>query len=139
MVGQLVHLGLKKRIILAKDWAKDIFFPKFCVACNQEEGEWLCEKCFSAIVTPQPFSCLQPTVDGVSYLDNAAALFSYEENTVSKLIKLFKYNYLLEIADIFKKIINTAVIPTESQGEWRNPLNSKVKGSLDYARDDKNC
>ena len=33
---------------------------------------------------------------------------------------------------------NGVVIPTESQDERRNPLNSEAKGSLDFARDDKN-
>lgn len=87
------------------NWVKDIFFPKFCVNCNKEEGEWLCAACFAAITAPRPFSCLQPTGDGISYLDNATALFSYEENIVSKLIKLFKYNYITELAEIFAQII----------------------------------
>ena len=88
-----------------KNWVKDLFFPKFCVTCENVEGEWLCETCLAKIAAPKMFYCLQPAAGGVSYLDNAAAFFSYEENTVAKLIKLFKYNYLTDLAEIFAKII----------------------------------
>ena len=88
-----------------KNWVKDLFFPKFCVACENVEGEWLCEACLATIAAPRMFYCLQPAADGNSYLDNAEAFFSYEENTVAKLIKLFKYNYLTDLAEIFARII----------------------------------
>ncbi len=76
---------------------KDLLFPKFCVGCEQE-GNWLCEKCLPTINTSK-------TDKAVDHLDGVMALFDYGENTMSKLIKIFKYNYLMEIADIFEKII----------------------------------
>ena len=76
---------------------KDLLFPKFCAGCEQE-GNWLCDKCF-------PDINISKTDKAVANLDGITALFDYGENTVSKLIKMFKYNYLMEIADIFKKII----------------------------------
>ncbi len=89
----------------AKEWVKDMFFPKFCVACQNAEGEWLCEKCFQKIAAPQPFFCLDQTDETASDLNGATALFNYGENTISQLIKLLKYNYLTDIADIFAKFI----------------------------------
>ncbi len=85
---------------------KDLFFPKFCVGCEQE-GNWLCVNCLPAINTPK-------TDKAAANLDGVTALFEYGENTVSKLIKMFKYNYLTEIADIFEKII----IDTKFNDAW---------------------
>ncbi len=76
----------------------DLLFPKFCAGCN-EEGSWLCKKCL-------------PVVDffhqdmAVPNLDGVTALFNYGENTQSKLIKMFKYDYLSEVAGIFENIIS---------------------------------
>ena len=76
---------------------KDVLFPKFCVGCNLE-GDWLCEKCFLIADLPK--------IDkAVANLDGVTALFEYGENSVSKLIRFFKYNYLLDTVDIFRKII----------------------------------
>ena len=77
---------------------KDILFPKFCVSCGCEGG-WLCGSCF-------PTVNISNTNKAVADLDGITALFDYGENTASKLIKMFKYNYLTEIADIFQQIIN---------------------------------
>ena len=84
--------------------ARDLLFPKFCVGC-EKEGGWLCEKCLPAafIGAAEPNGCALAGEAGC--LDGITALFDYGENSVSKLIKIFKYNYLLEVADIFKKII----------------------------------
>ncbi|MEK7131514.1 MAG: ComF family protein [Patescibacteria group bacterium] len=79
---------------------KDLLFPKFCAGCGQE-GSWLCADCLPEINTLK-------TEKAVANLDGITALFDYGENTISKLIKIFKYNYLLEIAEIFKKIITDA-------------------------------
>lgn len=61
----------------------------------------MCEKCF-------PVANILQENKAVDHLDGITALFDYGENAMSKLIKMFKYNYLLEIADIFKKIITDA-------------------------------
>jgi hypothetical protein len=47
--------------------------------------------------------------------------------------------YFLEPMILFLILVGRTVIPTESAhaDEWRNPLNSEVKGSLDFARDDR--
>lgn len=80
--------------------ARDLFFPKFCVGCGVE-GDWLCRECLMTPSSPQ-------TEKAVANLDGVTALFDYGENPVSKLIKTFKYNYLLDTVEIFKKIIINA-------------------------------
>lgn len=77
--------------------ARDLLFPKFCAGC-EKEGDWLCEECLPAAIISQENKA-------VSHLDGVTALFDYGENTPSRLIKMFKYNYLLEITSIFEKII----------------------------------
>lgn len=87
---------------------KDLLFPKFCVGCK-EEGSWLCDKCLPEVNTPK-------TEKAAANLDGVTALFDYGENTVSKLIKMFKYNYLLEIGGIFEKIIDKTNFNNSWQG-----------------------
>lgn len=87
---------------------KDLLFPKFCADCGQE-GSWLCEKCLPKINTLK-------IEKAVANLDGITALFDYGENTTSKLIRTFKYNYVLEVADIFKKIINE----TKFDCDWQD-------------------
>ena len=69
----------------------------------------MCENCIPAAEVGQENMA-------VANLDGITALFSYGENTVSRLIQMFKYNYLLEIADIFEKIITD----TEFNNIWNN-------------------
>ncbi len=76
---------------------KDLFFPKFCASC-EKEGNWLCGDCLPSGEEHQENKA-------VANLDGITALFNYGENTISKLIQMFKYNSLLEIRDIFEKII----------------------------------
>ncbi|OGH91440.1 MAG: hypothetical protein A2534_01735 [Candidatus Magasanikbacteria bacterium RIFOXYD2_FULL_39_9] len=83
-------------------WLKDLLFPKFCVSCKQE-SDWLCETCLQAILNLKDYSSIDN--QAVSNLDKITALFDYGENTVSKLIQMFKYNYLIELEDVFRKMI----------------------------------
>lgn len=87
---------------------KNLLFPKFCAGCEQE-GSWLCANCLPEI------NALK-TEKAVANLDGITALFDYGENTVSKLIKMFKYNYLMEISGIFEKIINKVNFSDTWQG-----------------------
>ncbi len=88
-----------------KEKVRDLLFPKFCAGCKKE-GDWVCERCLPIV------NIYKEGV--VASLDGVTALFHYGENTASKLIKMFKYNYLLEIAGIFDKIINGAKLA----GDW---------------------
>ena len=83
---------------LSLEKVRDLLFPKFCAGCGQE-GVWLCEGCL-------PVAGLPYEDKTVPNLDSVTALFTYGENILSKLIKMFKYNYLLDIEDIFIKIVS---------------------------------
>lgn len=94
---------------------KDFLFPKFCAGCGQE-GTWLCASCLPEINTLKSTANAGQAEKAVANLDGITALFDYGENTLSKLIKMFKYNYLTEIADIFAKIINNTKFNDTWQG-----------------------
>lgn len=95
-------------------FVKDLFFPVYCAGCGKE-GNWVCDECLKNIKIEK--ICLCPvchnSADGVcekckavSYLDGVTALFSYREgDVISKLIKDFKYQYAVEIEDVWKKVI----------------------------------
>lgn len=84
-------------------WLKDLFFPKFCVSC-QEEGVWLCDKCLGEIVKTEKLSSGKQNL-AAPHLDGVTALFYYGDNNISKLIEMLKYNSLLELQEDFEKII----------------------------------
>ncbi len=83
-------------------WLKDLFFPNHCVDC-QAEGIWLCALCLDKICSLKEFS--SQSDKAVTYVDRVIALFAYGDNTISQLIQLFKYKYIAELSEDFRKII----------------------------------
>lgn len=83
---------------------KDYLFPVFCVECRCE-GEWWCGDCLSK----QDIAPFEIGVD--CGLNSATTLFCYSESDpIAKLIKMFKYDFNLEISDLWKKIISESKI-----------------------------
>jgi competence protein ComFC len=102
----MLELGSQLKVLSSAffiEKALDLLFPKFCASCGKE-GTYLCEKCLSVVIADA--APAQKRITASDYLDGLTILFDYGENTVSKLIRLFKYNYIMEMADIFKKIID---------------------------------
>jgi len=86
-----------------KDFLLDLFFPRFCVGCNQE-GFYLCQDCLSLIEILEnqycPFCNLPKIVlDGktcprckkLKALSGLYFATSYQTPLVKKMISLFKY------------------------------------------------
>lgn len=109
---------------------KNLLFPKFCAGCEQE-GSWLCDKCLPAafVGAAEPNGCA--AVGEAGYLNGVTALFDYGENTVSNLIKMFKYKYLLEIAGIFEKIIDKSELTSPLTAPLTSPCPPLKKGGDD--------
>ena len=81
------------------DFLKDRIFPYFCANCGRE-GEWWCEECRGKI---KPFSVSASTIEKVT------ALFSYSDNKpLEKLIREFKYDYVRDIAELWREILRAA-------------------------------
>lgn len=76
------------------DFITDIFFPKFCINC-QQEGEYLCQDCFSLIDFIPPYISI-PIPQNLSEIICAC---SYENFVIKKLIRKFKYEpFIKELA-----------------------------------------
>lgn len=101
-------------------FAKDTLFPVYCLGC-QEEGEWLCSKCFNQIDPPGVFCCPVCHISNItgyccnsciskSYLKQHLAIFNYEEDKLpDKLIEGFKYYYWEELEKYFQIFVNDFV------------------------------
>jgi ComF family protein len=82
---------------------EDLLFPLFCAECGRE-GEWWCR------------SCLEKNEINyfnhnkvVTCLDGVTAFFVYNEEAPSgKLIRLFKYQFALEIGSVWERIISSS-------------------------------
>lgn len=84
----------------------DFLFPKFCLACKKE-GTFLCSKCFFKIETfAAPFCpyCNSRTFNGKICKRCRKTLFgfvttgSYNSELLRRLIEVFKYNFIKELA-----------------------------------------
>ena len=87
----------------------DLFFPKFCLNCN-EEGSYLCQDCFALI------DILKTQPDPFLY---CAAL--YDNFVVKKLINQFKYEpYIKELAGPLSSLIIAHLLNLEKFPDFRD-------------------
>jgi len=105
----------------------DTLFPMHCVSCDQE-GSFLCEKCFGKIelldfqvcpkceklITAQGGLCDRCQKDRPA-LANLAVATKYKDNNLSKLVHLYKYNFVeslqLPLGRLLVKIILKTGLP----------------------------
>ena len=105
----------------------DTLFPIHCMGC-QQEGFWLCEECFSQIET-LPFQvcprcekliieggklcgrCKQLSLKNKDFTLEAVIVSSkYTDGNISKMIHLFKYNFIEDLKIPLGKIMVAAFI-----------------------------
>lgn len=85
----------------------DFIFPVSCVSCGKT-GQWLCDKCAQNIrsLPPTCFGCQKYSPEATVCSDCAANYFfdhlvaplDYDQPTVAKLIKIFKYHFAYGVA-----------------------------------------
>lgn len=124
VVGERRVLAIKMKGEIRKIWSelKDWLFPKRCLGCG-EEGEWLCFSCLKAArekTRPQFFcpACGTDNQAGLvcvaccdkSFLDRAVAVADYKEAITAKSIQLVKYQYAVEVAEVWKMLIGDFVV-----------------------------
>lgn len=77
----------------------DCLFPVYCVQCGAE-GAWWCSICQESEKRNLHFLATPPPLNGLM------AIFSYHsESPVGELIKQFKYNFGLSIAELWEEIL----------------------------------
>lgn len=99
----------------------DLFFPKKCLGCNKT-GIYICQSCLEKIEIAKnnkcPF-CDRPTPEGricnlcqkksrLNYLIWAAP---YSNPLVKKLIRIFKYHYIRELAEPLAQLLIKRLTP----------------------------
>lgn len=106
-----------------KKIALDALFPIYCLSCKKE-GEWICPECFKKIKVIDLQICpycekvimengmiCQRCKNSFSYKKIAAPLNAllvsakYKENGLSKIIHLFKYNFVRDLSIPLGKIM----------------------------------
>jgi competence protein ComFC len=94
----------------------DLFFPKFCIACNAF-GKYVCDKCLAILVPNTIFQCLycyKPSTNGATCikcqtrytLDGYCALYIYKK-PLSSIIKVIKYQL---VSELLKELLNKKTI-----------------------------
>jgi ComF family protein len=80
------------------DFVKDALFPYFCPECRRE-GEWWCAECRKKSYNFQK-------IRAVNDLDLVTALFLFNEPApIGKLIHDFKYNFMIDIGQLWKDVV----------------------------------
>jgi ComF family protein len=90
----------------------DLLFPRQCVVCERE-GEWLCAPCRAKLGFLPRQTCLLCGADNggkicVShnlFIDKFFSAFSYRDEAVNKLIKLFKYHFSREAGETIAELL----------------------------------
>lgn len=92
-----------------KKFILDILFPVECLGC-QEEGEWLCERCFKSIP-------LEVRFIEKECLDHVLVCASYKNELLKRAIHTFKYDYVSELSEtlgkMLVKILRKVSLPSE--------------------------
>lgn len=105
------------------DLIKNILFPVYCSRCEQE-GSWFCDNCLSkekiSLVLKCPVCAKNNTGElclgcrGFFPLDGMMAIFSYTEKIyLTKLIQAYKYQYAVEIGEIWREFIKRGLLVNE--------------------------
>jgi len=100
---------------------KDRIFPVHCLDCKKE-GELVCENCFSKVIPQGIFCCPvchEENFNGqtcdrcrqYSFLDQQISICNYdEENLISKIIEIYKYQFVEEAEKYFRILIKRFVL-----------------------------
>lgn len=75
---------------------KDLLFPIECLGC-QELGAWTCSKCWRRIKLGGPELKLLARQN--NYLDQIYIAGDYDDPLLSEIIKKFKYNFIIDLAE----------------------------------------
>ncbi|MCX6763699.1 MAG: ComF family protein [Candidatus Moranbacteria bacterium] len=102
----------------------DTLFPIFCLACRKDNF-WLCEECLKKIkvldlqvcpvceryITEKGESC--PKCKPLSPLKSLIVAAKYQEDNISKLVHLYKYNFIQDLREPLGKLLVQAILKSQ--------------------------
>lgn len=97
----------------------DLVFPISCIVCGAD-GEFLCAKCQKNLQQlekqlclschkPAPFGKTHPECLTKSTVDGSIAALDYKNPDIKNLIKIFKYNFVSDLANPLSELIVEAI------------------------------
>lgn len=106
----------KNHVKNIRDFLLDAIFPIECLGCN-EEGSWLCKKCFQKLEIQTEQYCLNCKTKNYFgnfcskckndfYLDGVLIACNYENELIAKLIKTMKYRFADEISIVLGNLLS---------------------------------
>lgn len=113
----------------AREFILDTLFPISCVNCNCDDY-WLCEKCFQKInllsfqVCPYCekiitengkvcADCQKRSAPEHITLDSLVAATKYKESNISKLVHLYKYNFVEDLHSSLGRLLTKSLLQTQ--------------------------
>ncbi len=92
-------------IIIKKVWKNflDFIWPQFCLDCHKE-GQLFCDNCFHHLEPLEP-NASPWGKNNAFYFEACYVCLDYQDSTVEKLIKHFKYRYLTSLSDVLVQIL----------------------------------
>lgn len=112
----------------ARNFILDTLFPISCAGCRCD-GAWLCEKCFQKI-SPLSFQvcpycekiitengrtcadCKRRLAPEHIALDSLIAAAKYKEGNISKLVHLYKYNFVADLHIVLGRLLAKSLLQT---------------------------
>lgn len=82
-----------------KKFILDLVFPVECLACKRE-GDWLCSDCQIKL----PSKSLEP-VKKFDFMDGVWVVADYDNQVLSRLLHLFKYNFVLDLSQYLADLL----------------------------------
>ncbi|MBX4191516.1 MAG: ComF family protein [Candidatus Doudnabacteria bacterium] len=93
----------------------DLLFPISCIVCNKD-GKYLCDDCkhkLPRLERQQCLVCQQPSPYGKTHpecvtrnsVDGALAALTHKDKLVHKIIQVFKYNFISDLANPLSELI----------------------------------
>jgi len=83
----------------------DLIFPSFCVSCGKD-GSYLCKKCVNNVQIKSNSLELNKS----AYLKGVISATNYQNKTIQKAIKIFKYQFSEELGKSLAEVIRKKLI-----------------------------
>ncbi len=97
----------------------DLVFPITCLVCGRD-GVYLCKKCLEKLPRlphqfcvvcqqPAPFGKTHPDCQTKNTVDGSISALSYKDPQITKIIEVFKYNFVSDLSPILSGLMHQAI------------------------------